>query len=137
MSVLDNFFTVLEGLDPSYFSNFMLLGDFNIDFYNPHSPQYCKVTDVMHSFSLMQAVGEATHTTPSGKETLIDWALVSQITKLRHCAVISPLANSDHSGLLLQWIRKLPGNRTRRDPRQDETQDKYGGMRRESKRYAV
>ena len=69
VSVLDNFYTVLEGLDPSYFSNFVLLGDFNIDFYNPHTPQYCKLTDVMHIFSLMQAVGEATHTTPSGKET--------------------------------------------------------------------
>ena len=118
VSVLDNFYTVLEGLDPSYFSNFVLLGDFNIDFYNPHSHQHCKLTDVMHAFSLTQAVGEALHTTPTGKETMIDWALVSQMTKLRHCAVIPPIANSDHNGLLLQWIWKLPVNQTRLKPRQ-------------------
>ena len=34
------------------------------------------------------------------------------------CAMIPPLANSDHSGLLLQWIWKLPGNQTRLKPRQ-------------------
>ena len=38
VSALDNFYTALEGLDPSYFSNFVLLGDFNIDFYNPIAP---------------------------------------------------------------------------------------------------
>jgi len=72
VSVLENFCTVLERLDPSYFSNFVLLGDFNIDFYKPHNPQHCKLTEIMHTFSLMQVVGEATHTTSTGKESLID-----------------------------------------------------------------
>ena len=117
VSVLENFCTVLERLDPSYFSNFVLLGDFNIDFYNPNNPQHCKLTEIMHTFSLMQAVGEATHTTPTGKETLIDWALVSQVTQLKQCSIVPPLANSDHSGLFvsLKWrsvmiTKELYGN---------------------------
>ena len=66
----------------------------------------------------MQAVGEATHTTPTGKETLIDWALVSQVTQLKQCEVIPPIANSDHNGLMLQWAWKQPGNRNKTKPRQ-------------------
>lgn len=54
-----NFYIVLER---SCFYNFVLLGDL-IDFYRSHSPQYCKLTDIMCTFSLMQAFGEATHTT--------------------------------------------------------------------------
>jgi len=118
VSVLENFCTVLERLDPSYFSNFVLLGDFNIDFYKPHNPQHCKLTEIMHTFSLMQVVGEATHTTSTGKETLIDWALVSQVTQLKQCAVMPPIANSDHNGLMLRWAWKQPGNRNKTKPRQ-------------------
>ena len=35
-----------------------------------------------------------------------------------HCAVIPPIANSDHNGLLLQWISKLSRNQTIVKPRQ-------------------
>ena len=38
VSVMDNLFSVLESLDSSYFSNFVLLGDFNIDFVTPSTP---------------------------------------------------------------------------------------------------
>ena len=132
MSVLDNFYTVLEGLDPSYFPNFVLLGD--IDFYNPHSPQHCKLTDVMHTFSLIQAVGPHPlakrlwligHWFPRWQKDhyVQNWMTNPAIPRIItwdtvQCAVIPPLANSDHSGLLLQWIWKLPGNQTRLKPRQ-------------------
>ena len=92
---------------------------FNIDFYSSHSPQYCKLTDI---FSLMQAFGEATHITPTGKETLIDWALVSQSTKLKRCAMIPPITNSDHNGLMLEQGWKQHRKQTR------QTHDKFGGM---------
>ena len=119
VSVLDNFCTVLEGLNPSYFSNFVLVGDFNVDFYNSCNPQYCTLTDIMHSFSLMQAVREAT---PTGKETMLDLALISQMSKLNCCEVIPPLANSDHNGLILQWTWKSSGNQVKL------SHDKYEGM---------
>ena len=38
VSVIDHLFSVLECLDSSYFSNFAVLGDFNIDFCNPNPP---------------------------------------------------------------------------------------------------
>ena len=47
----DNFCTTLLSLDPVLFSNFVLLGDFNINFYNPNHPLYSK-TDSFHVFFL-------------------------------------------------------------------------------------
>ena len=66
IEVLNKFCTTLECLDTSRFQNFILLGDFNIDFYNPHTAPYLKLIDTMHTLSLSQAVQEATHTTSNG-----------------------------------------------------------------------
>ncbi len=40
-------FTVLQSLDPALFSNFVLLGDFNIDFYNPGHHLYSKLHSLL------------------------------------------------------------------------------------------
>ena len=50
-SYFDNFCTTLHSLDPVLFSNFVLLGDFNINFYNPNHPLYSN-TDCFHVFFL-------------------------------------------------------------------------------------
>lgn len=57
----------------------------------------------------MQAIGEATNTKPL-VETLIDWAVVSWMTKPKHCAVIPPIADSEHNGLMLRWAWKKKTN---------------------------
>ena len=51
VSVMGHLFSVLESLDSSYFSNFVLLGDFNINFCNPNLPLYSKLTSLMQLFS--------------------------------------------------------------------------------------
>jgi len=39
-----------------------------LSFYNSHNPQHCKLTDITYTFSVMQAVGEATHATPTDND---------------------------------------------------------------------
>ena len=50
VSVMDHLFSVLESLDSSFFSDFVLLGDFNIDFCNSNLPLYSKLTSLMQLF---------------------------------------------------------------------------------------
>ena len=74
-------FSFGEPIDSSYFSNFVLLGDFNIDFCNPNLPLYSKLTIVLCNY-LTQVVQGATHSSTGGKESLLDIALVSTPKKL-------------------------------------------------------
>ena len=74
---LDNLYNSLESVHPSYFSNFVLVGDFNIDFCNPSHILYQRLLTILSSFSLTQVVPSPTHTSSTGKSTLIDLALVS------------------------------------------------------------
>ena len=82
---------------------FLLLGDFNIDFYNPHTPPYSKLNDTMHTLWLSQAVQEAMHMTSNGGANLLDLAFVSQTSQLNQCEVIPPIGNSDHCGPIIDW----------------------------------
>ena len=65
---------------------------------------------ILHSFFLTQAVQEDTHTSPQGSTSLIDLALVSEISLLSSCCVIPPLATSDHNGIQcsLKWKASNP-----------------------------
>ena len=54
--VLDDFYTTFEDLMLSRFSNFVLVGDFNIDYLNPSHAMYPKLTNLLQSFSLTQVV---------------------------------------------------------------------------------
>jgi len=106
---MDYFYTSLASIDSSRFSNFVLLGDFNIHYEDSHHPLYHKLQDIVQSFSLTQVVPEPTHTTISGAATLIDLAFLSNPELLLKCDVIRPLnnsshrgADSDHSGVFLQ-----------------------------------
>ena len=103
VSVMGHLFSVLESLDSSYFSNFVLLGDFNINFCNPNLPLYSKLTSLMQLFSSTQVVQGTTHSSTGGKESLLDIALVSTPEKLKECSIIPSISNSDHNGLLLEW----------------------------------
>lgn len=86
--VLDSLFSVLESLDPSYFSNFVLIGDFNIDYNNSLHPLRQRLDTIISSFSLVQVVADPTHTDSNGRSSLIDLALLSSPEKLSSCSVI-------------------------------------------------
>ena len=77
-AVFDNLCDVLLSVEQSYFSNFVLLGDFNVNFDTSHSfyPYLC---DLMTSFSLSQVVDTPTHFSPNGRSTLIDLVFVSNL----------------------------------------------------------
>ena len=59
------------------------------------------ITDIMNIYSLMQVVPSYTHVSPRGRETLIDLALLSDMTTLQSCSTIPPLSTSDHLGVSL------------------------------------
>ena len=54
--LMDALYTCLENLDITCFTNFFLLGDFNIDFCNTSHHLFCKLSNLMHVFSLTQVV---------------------------------------------------------------------------------
>ena len=98
---LDNLHSTLEDLDISVFSSFILVGDF----YNHYHHLFCKLLYILNSFVLTQVVPTPTHTSFSGKATLIDLVLLSSPSQLKECSVIPPLCNSDNDGinLILKW----------------------------------
>ena len=98
---LVDLYNCLGSLEPSSYSSFVLIGDFNIDFYNPSYFLYSHLCNILSSFSLKQVVDGYTHSSPNGSVSCIDLALVSNMSQLRKCEVIPPLTDYDHghSGL--------------------------------------
>lgn len=101
--IFDSLCTYLESLSVPQYSNFILLGDFNINFCN-HSchPLFSKLEFLSHSFALQQMVTEPTHVHHNGSVSLIDLVFVSSPVLTNSCHVIPPLSNSDHNGILVQ-----------------------------------
>ena len=84
------------------FSNFIFLGDFNVDMLSNHS-HLCKyITNILNSFSLTQVVKEPTNFSSKGSSSLIDLFSLSTPQFLHECVTVPPLANSDHLGIFLQ-----------------------------------
>ena len=92
---------IFENVDPSLFSNFVFLGDFNVDYLQAATTTECALANLLCSFHLTQVVHEPTHIAPNGSSSLIYWVLLSSPTQLGKCDTISPLGNSDHSGISL------------------------------------
>ena len=105
VSIFDDLCTTLHIVNPAQFSNFLLIGDFNVNFCNQEHYLFSYVSDILYSFSLCQVVPSYTHISPTGTKSLIDLALLSNYEHLQHCTTISPLSTSDHLGisLVLTW----------------------------------
>ena len=93
---------ILCSFKSNLFSNFILLGDFNVDMLSHHSHLYKHLTNILNSFSLIQVVKEPTHFSSEGSSSLIDLVIMSAPQSLHECVTIPPLANSDHLGISLQ-----------------------------------
>ena len=107
VSYLDNLFTVLCNINVSLFSNFVLLGDFNINYFCTQPLLFSKLMSIFSSFNLVQVVSEATRVTENSC-TLIDLVFVSCPSQVLSCDTIPPLSNSDHYGLQLKLYVKAP-----------------------------
>ena len=88
VSIFDNLCTTLEMVNPAQFSTLLLLGDFNVNFCNPQHHLFSHVSDIMYSFSLVQVVPSFTHVSPNGSTSLIDLALLSDISCLQSCTTL-------------------------------------------------
>ena len=104
-------------LNISSFSNFVLLGDFNIDCNNPSHFLYPLLSNLMQTLSLTQVVPEATHVNTNGTATLIDLHPVNTPSLLQNCEVIQAIGNSNHNGILLQFKWKSNQQQMRSQPR--------------------
>ena len=105
--VLDLLHSCLQDANVCSFSNFVLLGDFNVNVSHPLLSNLC---DLLDCFSLVQVVSEPTYTSPTGTTSLIDLVLISNSSMLSSCAVVPPLGTSDHKGvqLSLKWRTSNP-----------------------------
>ena len=86
----------LMSLNPTVFDKFILLGDFNVNYFCSGSFLYSHLLYTIAPFHLTQIVTSGTH---SGNTTLIDYVFVSDISFLSCWSLIPPLGNSDHNGI--------------------------------------
>ena len=98
--IFDSLSSALGSLDSIYFSSFVLLSDFNVNYFHTNSFLYRQLEYHLLPFSLSQIVTSATHNNPNSSQTLIDLVFLSNSSSLGSCNVIPPLANSDHNGYL-------------------------------------
>ena len=68
--VLDSLQSYLESLSIHQYTNFILLGDFNIDFCNHISCLFLKLQSLCHLFALMQIVKEPTRIQHDGSTSV-------------------------------------------------------------------
>ena len=78
---------------------------------NSLHPMFKRVCNILDSYCLSQIVPGYTHVSPCGNTSLIDLALTSP-SQIKHCAIIPPLANSDHNVLKLEIEWKDTSSRT-------------------------
>ena len=111
---MQQLFIFLQKINPCLYSNFVLVGDLNVNFLDSSSSLYHSLQNILSSFNLTQVVQEATRTT-SNTATLIDLAMMSNPALLERCSVVPPLSNSDHNGveLVIRWS----GGRNKTQPR--------------------
>ena len=97
-SIFDTLLDSLVSINHSYFSSFVLLGDFNVNVANPDDFLY-KIEEIMDSFVFSQVVTFPTHTSPNSEPPIIDLVFISNTHLFKFCNIIPQLANSDHFGL--------------------------------------
>ena len=101
--IFDTLCVYLESLSVPQYSNFISLGDFNVNFCN-HSnrPLFSKLESLSHTFAFQQIVSEPTHVHHNGCTSLIDLVFVYNPILINSCEVIPPLCNSDHNGIFIE-----------------------------------
>ena len=106
IDIFDSLCIVLHSQQPHIFNNFILIGDFNVNYFHTQSVLYRHLTNSLVSFSLHQIVNSVTHTGPNGNSSLINLICLSNISSLHFCNTVPPLGNSDHNGIHLNLCKQ-------------------------------
>ena len=117
VDAIDTLCMTLFSLDPSVFDSFILLGDFNVDYFCITTSLYKRLAECLSPFALHQVVQSATHHSSIGTPSLIDPVFISNVSQLGSCSVIPPLATSDHNGIHVVVKQPTPPVREARNPR--------------------
>ena len=97
--ILDSVCDYFDSVDTARFTNFVILGDFNIDMSSRSHPLSNYLNNIMSTYNLSQMVTEYTHTHHNGSKSMIDLVFVSDPQLVRNCTTMPPISNSDHLGL--------------------------------------
>ena len=99
VNYFDTFCDVVENLDIVNYSNFILVGDFNIDYLTTSHHLLPRLNGLCELLSLNQVVTEPTHSSSSGSQTLIDHVFFF-VRYVSLCVLQCPSPfryNSDHN----------------------------------------
>lgn len=80
VNYFDTFCDIVENLDIVNYSNFILVGDFNIDYLTTSHHLLPRLNGLCELLSLNQVVTEPTHSSSSGSQTLIDHVFLSDVS---------------------------------------------------------
>ena len=102
--IFDTLFNYFESIDAGQLSNFILLGDFNVNYANTSNPMYHNLCTLPFLYCLTQAITGPTHE-HDGTTSTIDLVFMSEPSTLKSCVTIPPLSNSDHLGIMVNTDR--------------------------------
>ena len=114
--VLYSLHSYFESINIPQFSSFVLIGDFNINFFDTTHPSFDNLCNLMSTFGLTQVVDNYTHLYRDSCHSLIDLVLLSNPCLLSSCQTIPPLSNSDHLGIWVEIKFKHVNNPVRPPP---------------------
>ena len=105
--IFDSLVSYFESICVGSLSNFIFLGDFNVNFTDMSHPLHHTLQSIMTLYSMSQHVSSPTHTHHSGSNSTIDLLFTSEDSLLHKCETVPPLSNSDHYGILSVVNRKM------------------------------
>ena len=105
---LDAVCDYFNSINSAQFTNFVLIGDFNVDVSTCSHPLFHKLNSLASTYCLSQMVTQHTHIHHNGSRSTIDLLFVSNPNLVKDCCTIPPLANSDHLRLQIQLCQKSP-----------------------------
>ena len=105
--IFDSLVSYLDSICAGSLSNFIFLGDFNVNFTDKFHPYHATLESIMSLYCLSQHVSDPTHIHHSGSDSTIDLLFTSEDSQLHTCETVPPLANSDHYGILSVFNKKV------------------------------
>ena len=90
--IFDTLVSYFELICVDSFSNFIFIGDFNVNFTDGSHPYYNTLQSIMSLYSLTQHVSDPPHIHHSGSTSTID-LFTSEDSLLHTCETIPPLSN--------------------------------------------